>query len=80
MDEYLIVQEYLLLNLPLLEDNPLSYLWLRDAQDAIQTLKQQCEDPTTGFHTCTFNETELICYAKSGKDEEDLETFGGDDL
>ena len=35
-----------LLNLPSADDNPLSYVWLKDTQDEGQKLVELCNDPT----------------------------------
>ena len=50
------------INLPLTDDNPLSYVWLKDRQDEDQKLGELCNDPSSGFHKKDFAGEELICF------------------
>ena len=68
LDDYFEVGESLL-NLPSTQDNPLSYAWLKDTQDADPELAKQCEMKDSGFHFREFGDTKLICYNEKGKDD-----------
>ena len=60
-----------MLNLPVSEQNPLNYDWLKDLQDADPVLRRNGEQGISGFSLRTFDETELVCYTEPGKDEND---------
>ena len=51
-----------LLNLPSTTDNPLSYSWLKDCQDADTHLTEQCAEKDSKFEMRQFGDIELICY------------------
>ena len=39
-----------MLNLPSMDDNPLSYIWLKDTQDEDPNLKDLCEMENSRFY------------------------------
>ena len=53
-----------LLNLPSTDDNPLSYVWLKDTQDEDPKLSKLCSDPSSGFHKKNFAGKELVCFTE----------------
>ena len=68
-EEYLdVVHNYL--NLPSSDDNPLSYIWLKDTQSEDPELTKLCEDPESGFHIKRFDDEELVCFTEKGKDKD----------
>ena len=46
------------------DNNPLSYVWLKDAQDEDQKSGELCTDPSSGFHKKNFAGEELIFLRK----------------
>ena len=56
-----------LLNLPSTTDNPLSYSWLKDCQDADTHLTEQCAEKDSKFEMRQFGDIELICYCESAR-------------
>ena len=66
MDDYYNSTEHML-NLPSMDDNPLSYIWLKDTQNEDPKLKDLCEIDNSRFHTKIFADEELICYTENGK-------------
>ena len=69
MDDYFQAQHHFL-NLPSSDENPLSYLWLKDTQDEDVNLADQCKIKDSRFHLRKFDEVELVCFTESGKNEE----------
>ena len=59
-----------LLNLPNSDDNPLSYLWLRDMQERDPELVAQSQEPDSGFQVKIFDDHAIICYTEKDKNPE----------
>ena len=59
-----------LLNLTNSDDNPLSYLWLRDTWERGPELIAQSREPDSGFHVKIFDDHEIICHTKKDKNPE----------
>ena len=59
-----------LLNLPNSDDNPLSYVWLRDMQERDPELMARSQEPDSGFQTRIFDDHEIICYTEKDKNPE----------
>ncbi len=59
MDDYYVMADSLL-NLPSSVNNPLSYQWLKDTQDADSELAQQCKVHESGFQLKQFDDIELV--------------------
>ena len=57
----------ILLNLPNSDDNPLSYLWLRDTQERDPELIARSRKPDLGFHVKIFDDHEIICHTEKDK-------------
>ena len=53
-----------LLNLPNLDDNPLSYLWLRDMQQSNLYLMAQFHKTNSEFHIKILDDHEIVCYTE----------------
>ena len=49
MDDYYSSTEHML-NLPSMDDNPLSYVWLKGTQDEDPKVKDLCEIDSSRFH------------------------------
>ena len=50
--------------MPSTDNNPLSYVWLNDAQDKDQNLGELRNDPSSGFHKKNFAGEELFFLRK----------------
>ncbi len=48
MENYFIASDHML-NLPASGPNPLDFKWLRDTQDAVTSLRRQCDEGISGF-------------------------------
>ena len=57
-----------MLNLPSTDENPLSYVWLKETQDEDPKLSELCNDADSGFPKVDFAGKELICYTEKDKD------------
>ena len=68
MDDYYNSTEHML-HLPSMDDNPLSYTWLKDTQDEDPKLKDLCGTEHSRFHIF-FADEELMCYTENGKDKD----------
>ena len=62
LDDYYDSVEHML-NLPPMDDNPLSYMWLKNTQNEDPKLKDLCETVNSRFHKKRFTDEELICCA-----------------
>ena len=69
MDNYFYTMDSLL-NLPSIDDKPLSYLWLRDTQKRDSQLLESCNDPNSGFYTTTFDKHDIIYYTQNCNDRD----------
>ena len=69
MDTYFETMDSLL-NLPSSDNNPLSYLWLKDTQDEDHELIDRCKEDKSRYHLRKFDEVELVCFTESEKDED----------
>ena len=63
MDDYYNTT-HTLLNLPSTDDNPLSYVWLKDTQDEDPKLGELCNDTSSGFHKKNISGEELIFFTE----------------
>ena len=57
-----------LLNLPSTDNNPLSYTWLKDAQDKDPKLGELCNDPSSRFHRKNAG-GEPVCFTEMTRTE-----------
>ncbi len=70
MDHYFIASDHLL-NLPASGPHPLNFEWLRDTQDAVTSLRGQCNRGISGFLKRKFDGFELVCFTEKKKEEND---------
>ena len=56
-----------LLNFPSTDNNPLSYVWLKDTQDEDQELGELCNGLSSRFHKKNFADEELVWFTKKIK-------------
>lgn len=69
LDDYFHISDSLL-NLPSTENNPLSYVWLKDMQDGDAQLESKCNSTEPHFHWRTFGDTKLVCYTDKDKSDD----------
>ena len=53
-----------------MNDNSLSYIWLKDTQDEDPKLKDLCEIDNSRFHKKIYADEELICYTEDEGDKD----------
>ena len=68
LDSYFDTMESYL-NIPKMDDNPLSYQWLKDTQDADTELQKLTETDEARFYLKKFRDVELICFTEAGRNK-----------